>query len=160
MIDQFRHWFEYEKDSHRKVLASLEAVPAGLRSAEPFQKAVDLMAHIAAARMLWLYRLGVAADGPRDIFPAGVTLQDLGACLGAMEKAWEPYLARLDEAEVARRFEYQSLEGPRFRNSVEEILTQLFGHSWYHRGQIAALVRGLGCAPAVTDLIFWTREPL
>lgn len=160
MVDQFCRWFEYEKDSHRKVLASLQAVPTELRSTGAFPKAVDLMAHVAAARMLWLYRLGVTAEGPRDIFPTGVTLESLAARLEAMEKAWEPFFARLDEAEVVRRFEYQSLEGPRFRNTVEDILTQLFGHSWYHRGQIAALVRGLGCEPAVTDLIFRTREPL
>ena len=55
-------------------------------------------------------------------------------------------------------FEYQSLDGPWFRNSVEDILTQLFGHSWYHRGQIAALIRALGEEPAVTDFVFWARD--
>ncbi|MFL6198680.1 MAG: DinB family protein [Thermoanaerobaculia bacterium] len=40
------------------------------------------------------------------------------------------------------------------------ILTQLFGHSWYHRGQIAQLVRALGAEPAVTDFVFWSREAL
>jgi len=25
LIEQYRRWFEYEKDSHRKVLASLES---------------------------------------------------------------------------------------------------------------------------------------
>ena len=31
-------------------------------------------------------------------------------------------------------------------------------HSWYHRGQIATLVRALGAEPAVTDFVFWSRE--
>ena len=48
----------------------------------------------------------------------------------------------------------------RFRNRVEDILTQMFGHSWYHRGQIAVLVRAAGGTPAVTDLIYWCREPV
>jgi uncharacterized damage-inducible protein DinB len=56
--------------------------------------------------------------------------------------------------------EYQSLDSGRFRNRVEEVLTQLFGHSWYHRGQIAMLVRAAGGEPAVTDFIFWCREPV
>ncbi len=43
---------------------------------------------------------------------------------------------------------------------VEDILTQLFGHSWYHRGQIAARVRELGGEPAATDFVFFTRELL
>jgi uncharacterized damage-inducible protein DinB len=41
---------------------------------------------------------------------------------------------------------------------VEDILAQLFGHSWYHRGQIAMLVRTAGDEPAVTDLIYWCRK--
>lgn len=46
------------------------------------------------------------------------------------------------------------------RYVVEDILTQLFGHSWYHRGQIALLVRACGGQPAETDFVFWTREPV
>jgi uncharacterized damage-inducible protein DinB len=55
---------------------------------------------------------------------------------------------------------YQSYEGPRFRSTIEDILTRLFGHSWYHRGQIAMLLRSIGAEPAVTDFVFWAREPV
>jgi uncharacterized damage-inducible protein DinB len=40
---------------------------------------------------------------------------------------------------------------------LADILAQLFGHSWYHRGQIAMLVRAAGGEPAVTDRIDWCR---
>lgn len=80
--------------------------------------------------------------------------------IAAMETMWTQYLDQLDDAALARVFEYQSYEGPRFRNTIEEILTQLFGHSWYHRGQIAQLVRSIGAEPAVTDFVFWSREPV
>ena len=129
--EEYRRWFEYEKDSHQKVLASLNAVPAQLRSSPAFQKAVDMMAHLIAARRL-----------------------------SEMESAWSAYLSRLDATEIARVFEYRSLDAGWFRNTIGDILTQLFGHSWYHRGQIAALVRSLGCDPAVTDFVFWIREPI
>jgi uncharacterized damage-inducible protein DinB len=77
-----------------------------------------------------------------------------------MEGAWTKYLNGLNDAELARVFEYQSYDGSRFRNSVEDIFTQLFGHSWYHRGQIAHLLRTMGAEPAVTDFVFWAREPV
>jgi uncharacterized damage-inducible protein DinB len=77
-----------------------------------------------------------------------------------MEASWSTYLSQLTDAELARIFEYRSYDGSRFRNSIEDILTQLFGHSWYHRGQIAQLIRRLGAEPAVTDFVFWTREPV
>ncbi len=41
---------------------------------------------------------------------------------------------------------------------VADVLTQLHGHSLYHRGQIASLVRAAGGEPAKTDFIFWSRE--
>lgn len=158
--ERYRRWFEYEKDSHARVLASLQSVPEPLRSDERLQKAVDLMAHLVAARWLWLHRFGAAGMGPSDLFPREVLLEDLPDRLSTMEFAWGKYLKRLDESELARVFEYQSLDGGRFRSSVEDVLTQLFGHSSYHRGQIAQLLRSLGVEPAVTDFIFWSREAL
>lgn len=160
LADRYRRWFEYEQDAHRKTLASLSALPAEQRSSPPFQKAVDLFAHLMAARRMWLFRLGAAQESPRELFPQGAALDTLGALADETHAMWAAYLARLDEAELSRVFEYSSFDGGRFRNSVEDILTQLFGHSWYHRGQIAQLVKSLGGEPATTDFVFWCREPM
>jgi uncharacterized damage-inducible protein DinB len=160
VIERYRRWFEYERDSHAKVLASLNAVPGHLRESPSFQKALDLMAHIVAARWLWLFRFGAAKEGPGEFFPQAVSLADLAERVQKMQEAWSGYLSRLDEPEVSRTFEYRSYEGEWYRNTVEDILTQLFGHSWYHRGQIALLMRSIGGEPAATDFVFWTREPI
>jgi uncharacterized damage-inducible protein DinB len=160
LSDRYRRWFEYEKDSHAKVLASLHSVPESQRSTPAFQRAVTLLAHLVEARRMWLYRFGVAQEAPREFFPSNVALPDLAARLEATQTAWSKYHDRLDETELARTFEYQSLDAGRFRSTVEDVLTQLFGHSWYHRGQIASLVRAAGGEPAVTDFIFWSREAI
>lgn len=163
MPERYRRWFEYEKDAHAKVLASLETVPAEARRSEDYGKALGLLAHIVAARRLWLYRFEAAAEGPttiEELFPKNVRLEDLSSQVASMHEAWTAYLAALGPSELDRVFEYESLEGDRYRNRVEDILTQLFGHSWYHRGQIAVLVRSLGGEPAVTDFVYWTRETL
>ena len=159
MVSRYRRWFEYEKDSHAKTLDSLNAVAEELRQSEGFRKAVNLMGHIIAARRLWLFRFGVAADKV-ELFPREATLTELPAAVAQMETLWSDYLERLNDADLAHVFEYQSYEGPRFRNTIEDILTQLFGHSWYHRGQIALLLRSIGAEPAATDFVFWTREPV
>jgi uncharacterized damage-inducible protein DinB len=160
LVEQYRRWFEYEKDSHRKVLASLETVPQAGRRSEPFQKAVNSMSHIVAGRQMWLYRLGGLAERPANLFPTDATYDGLLAELEIMERGWTDYFGRLDEAELGRTFDYQTSEGTRFRNVVVDILTQVYGHSLYHRGQIASLVRAAGGEPAKTDFIFWTRESL
>lgn len=163
-VEQYRRWFRYEQDSHAKCLASLHGVPEPLRLASGFQKAVDLTAHLIAARRLWLLRFGVASDGPRslsELFPRQALLGDLSPALKRMEAAWEPWLQQLTAAELARVFEYSGVgSDQRYRSSVEDVLTQLFGHSWYHRGQIALLLRSIGAEPAVTDFVFWSREVL
>lgn len=57
MTDRYRKWFEYEIDSYEKVFASFETVPESARSSKEFQKAVMFLAHLVAARNLWLFRL-------------------------------------------------------------------------------------------------------
>jgi uncharacterized damage-inducible protein DinB len=158
-IDRYRRWFEYEKDSHAKTMASLNGVTEEGRATPSFQKAVDLMAHLAAARLMWLYRFGVSQK-PAELFPKSAQFEDLPRRFQEMEEAWSQYLDRLNDSELVRVFEYQSYDGARFRNAIEDILTQLFGHSLYHRGQVAMIVRSLGAEPAVTDLVYWTREPV
>jgi uncharacterized damage-inducible protein DinB len=160
LVEQYRHWFEYEKDSHRKVLASFETVPEGGRGSEPFQKALNTMGHIVAARRAWLHRFDSSSPGPANFFPTGVTRHNLIAELESMEVLWSDYLRRLSEEEIQRAFVYRSSEGDWFRSVVADVLTQLHGHSLYHRGQIASLVRAAGGQPAETDFIFWSREPI
>jgi uncharacterized damage-inducible protein DinB len=158
--ERYRRWFEYERDSHAKVLQSLEAVPEKLCPQPGFQSALTLMAHMVAARRIWLFRLGVATDTPKEFFPQRVSLTELKADLEKMHTAWSAYLSQVSELELARKFEYRSTEGDWFRSTVEDILTQLFGHSLYHRGQIAALLRSIGAEPAPTDFVFWSRQPI
>jgi uncharacterized damage-inducible protein DinB len=160
LAPRYRRLFDYEKDSHRKVLVSLEAVPADLRATDVFQKAVDLMAHLVVARRLWLYRFGVAAAQPPALFPERVALDGLQAQFEAMEQLWDHYLSMLTDDDVGRVFEYRSMEGDRYRNTIDEILTQLYGHSLYHRGQIALLLRQIGAEPAATDFVFWARQAI
>jgi uncharacterized damage-inducible protein DinB len=160
LIARYRRWFDYERDAHAKVVGSLEFVPLDRRTAHEFRRAVTLLAHIVAGRHLWLYRLGKLPAAPSSFFPEGVELSKVAADLKEIQDHWSSFLAELSDDDLKRTFEYRSLDAGRFRNTVEEILTQLFGHSWYHRGQIAMLVRIAGGEPAVTDLIFWCREAI
>lgn len=159
-VSRWQRWFSYEQDVHQQVLASIQTVPEEKRSAPAYQKAVDLFAHIIAARQMWLFRFGVADDWLQELFPQDTTIEAVVLLTRNVQAQWSAYLAGLGEKELARVFTYQSLEGQRFNNTIEDILTQLFGHSWYHRGQIAALVRSLGGQPAVTDFVYWSRDLL
>jgi uncharacterized damage-inducible protein DinB len=160
LIDRFRRWFVYEQDAHAKVLASLETVPEDRRSDPEFRRALATFGHVLAARRAWIGRIGMAHLFTGALFPAEVDLNQLKDDCREVESLWTDAYAALDETALDRVVEYRSFDGNRFRNTVEEILTQLFGHSSYHRGQIAMLVRASGGQPATTDLIYWCREAL
>lgn len=154
--ERFRNWYEYERDCNAKCLKMLDSVPPDARSSPQFARAVGKMAHMVAARHAWLYRLGGVADLPAGVFPA-TPLEELPAAVRAIEERWTAYLARLTDAELARDFEYTGRDGRRYRWRLLDLLTQVFGHAWYHRGQIATLVKDLGGEPVDTDYIFWNR---
>jgi uncharacterized damage-inducible protein DinB len=155
LADRFRRWYEYERDCNVKSLEMLASVPDDHRSTLEFQKAVGRMAHLAAARQRWLKRLGHFAKLP-DVFPQISNLVELKTMVAETESAWVKYLEQLDDNELSREFEYE-VGGMRYRWNIEGVLTQVFGHAWYHRGQIAQLVAGLGGKAVDTDYIFWCK---
>jgi uncharacterized damage-inducible protein DinB len=154
LADRFRRWYEYERDCNGTSLAMPESVPVEHLAAPDFQKAVGRMAHLIAARQRWLHRLGHWPQAPVP-FPNGTDIAALPAMVADTEAAWVAYLSRLDDVELAREFEWEVADGRRYRLDVEGVLTQVFCHAWYHRGQIAQLVAGLGGKAVDTDYILW-----
>ena len=158
LIARYRRWLEYEQDAHAKVLSSLESVPPEGRSTPEYRKAASIFAHIVTARKVWLSRLGVIPAVVGSLFPENAEVGQFAFEWREVHRLWTEYLASLDDAALNRVFEYQSLDAGRFRNRIEDVLAQLYGHSSYHRGQIAMLVRTAGGQPAITDFIYWCRE--
>lgn len=159
-IAHYRRRFAHERDAFARTLAALETVPEAARDSADYRKAVDLLAHLAVARAVWLERLGVGAPAGRVLFPEGTPLADVVARWEAATSAWDAYLAGLADADLDRVVEYAALDGQRFRNTLDDILTQLDGHAPYHRGQVAMLIKRAGGTPTNTDFILWCREPI
>lgn len=155
-IEHFRWWYEHEKDANAKSIAMLESVPEPARTQPGFARAMGKMGHLVVARQMWLYRLGHAAYKPQEWFPVW-SFDELRANVSAIQDSWTTYLATLTEPELAREFEYTGADGVRRRWPLLDLLTQVGGHAWYHRGQIAMLVKDLGGAAVDTDYIFWNR---
>jgi uncharacterized damage-inducible protein DinB len=158
LADRFRRWYDYERDCNAKSLAMLESVPTDRRQKPEFEKAVARMGHLVAARQRWLQRLGHWPETP-SLFPSATSLPELSGRVAKTEAAWTAYLADLEQAELERTIEWTANDGRRYRWDVEGILTQVFGHAWYHRGQIAQLVAGLGGKAVDTDYILWCKLP-
>lgn len=158
MSDRYRRWFQYECDAHELVFGSLESVPVANRGNPEFLRALSLMGHLVAARRIWLARLGAIPIPADPLFPQETEIDRVRAAWSPVREQWLDFFSRLDDASIERVVAYRSYDGDPFENRLEDILTQLFGHSSYHRGQIAMLVRQAGGEPAKTDFIFWTRK--
>ncbi|MFO0956130.1 MAG: DinB family protein [Isosphaeraceae bacterium] len=156
LADRYRRWYEYEKGCNALALEMLASVPVDRREDPRFARAVGRMAHLVAARLRWLHRLGRWPDLP-PIFPQDVGLDELAGQVAATEAAWTEFLADLDDESLSRPIEWAFPDGKRYRWDVEGLLTQMFIHAPYHRGQIAQSVQELGGRAVDTDYIFWCK---
>ena len=160
IVQRYGGELDYELATHEKVLRSLDSVPEERRGDDDYRKAVDLYAHVLQSRRLWLARFDGGTDTEPDWFPAGASLEELEHGTREVHDAWAAYLAERTDEDLQRPFRYASWEGDSFENTPDDVLNQLRGHSFYHRGQIAQLVRRLGGRPAVAEYVLFTRRPV
>lgn len=158
MADRFRYWFQHECHANQLVLQSIQSVPETGRNKAEYQRALSIFSHIVAARKIWLERFGVLPATSKAMFTDQVNIDEITQEWSKVATLWAQYLEQLTDEKLAETFQYKSLDAGRFSNTIEQVLTQLNGHAWYHRGQIAMLVKSAGGQPAITDLIYWCRQ--
>jgi uncharacterized damage-inducible protein DinB len=154
-VDLLQHLvrlFRWDQWANRESLASLQRCdPAPPRS-------LRFLAHIVAAERLWLARMKQEAQ-PMAVWPE-LPLPEIDAELRKLPPLWEECLAGLGPEELERPVPYTNSKGERWSSRMEDILLHVVTHSAYHRGQIAADVRGSGQTPAYTDFIHCVRQGL
>lgn len=120
-------------------------------------QAVKLLAHMALAEELWYARLvGRELEGV-SVFPDDDT-EESARKLAETAAYLQAFINDLDEEELDRHVSYKTTSGDEHKNLISGILTHLALHGSYHRGQIAAAIRGAGGIPAVTDFIVYLRD--
>lgn len=156
-VGHFLHLLEYEAWANERSLLSLRTVPEDAHTRAPYLRAVQLMPHIALARMVWLMRLReMPYESPPDWFPPW-ELEHTAVTLRSLDGQWRAFLSEQTEAGLDRAVHYTSSEGQHYRSVVADVVTHVFQHGSYHRGQLARLVHESGGQRAATDFIFFTR---
>lgn len=160
-IAEHFHWFqEYDLWATDRTLVSIDSIPEARRSSPQAVRAIQIMAHVQIARHVWHSRVtGAAYDMPKDWFPSWTT-ERIRAEAKRLDGAWSGVVASLATDGGEREVRYSSSEGRRFVSTLHEILTHVFNHSTYHRGQVARLVVEAGGTRADTDAILMTRREL
>jgi uncharacterized damage-inducible protein DinB len=140
----------YDVWANAETLASVRGSPS--------PKALRWMAHIIGAEFVWLGRL-TDAPSPLEVWPK----LDADACearLAELARVWPNYLAEIGSDGLSQEIGYRNSKGEMWKSTVADVLTHVVIHSGYHRGQIAAEIRGEGATPAYTDFIHAARQGL
>jgi uncharacterized damage-inducible protein DinB len=148
-VARHRRQLAYDRWANGEVARALAAAP------RPPARAVHWLAHVAAAELLWLERLLGEAQS-LAVWPQ-LEVSGTVELLARLDRRWSDYLSRLTEAELERLSSYVNTQGQSWQSRVDDILTHVVIHSAYHRGQIAAELRGAGIDPPTTDFIHGAR---
>jgi uncharacterized damage-inducible protein DinB len=150
-MDELSHLarlLEYDEWANREVLA-------GLKSGAP-EPAVRTFAHVVATELLWLDRMTTKPQRSA-VWPAW-SLADCERHLGDVRAGWRDFFRGLGSDALETQVSYVNTKGNHFRNKVGDVITHVWLHSAYHRGQIASALRAAGVEPAYTDFIHAVRE--
>jgi uncharacterized damage-inducible protein DinB len=150
LISHYRQLASYDVWANREVAEALRA------SGNPPPQSLKWLAHIVAAEYVWLTRLR-SETAPLPVWPE-LSLERCEEESKKLGAAWRDFLA--SDARLEQSVSYKNSKGESWTNSVADILTHVFLHSAYHRGQIAADMRQAGYTPAYTDFIHGVRQGL
>jgi uncharacterized damage-inducible protein DinB len=140
--------FEYEKWANGQILDALTQLQ------ETDEKSLDIMAHVLLVQMVWYSRIAGITDPP---VWAKKTLDQCKEMYTVNNKILSPFITQLTDDSLKKDIEYKNTKGQKFTNTSAQILSHMFNHSTYHRGQIVERMKGKLPQMPVTDLIAFMR---
>jgi uncharacterized damage-inducible protein DinB len=152
IVQHYRQLVSFDAWANRQIIGSLRTL--GTIPPRPLK----LMAHVISAEHVWLTRL-LHRDQPFPVWPE-LTLDQCEDEAARLSASWRQYLAQKSADDLEQTVTYKNSKGEAWTSKVQDVLTHVFMHSTYHRGQIAAEIRQAGHAPAYTDFIHGVRQGL
>ena len=145
----------------------LYAAAAGLPDADyradrgAFFKSVHgTLNHILVGDRIWMQRF--TGEGPLPRALDEILFDDLAAlrtARDAQDKRISSWIAGLTPAALDGSFHYlRAADGRRYAQQLGPALDHFFNHQTHHRGQVHALLTGLGHAAPSLDLLEYLRE--
>jgi uncharacterized damage-inducible protein DinB len=129
---------------------------AALRKAAAISEPAHLeLAHVFGTEHVWLARL--EQRSPTVAVWPTLSLDECETLSRETQDGFRSFLERHDDSSLERTVHYRNSAGAEFDSKISDILLHVALHGSYHRGKIAAALRGAGTEPAPTDYIAFVR---
>lgn len=152
LLQHYRQLARYDEWANLEVIAAFRTMET------PPDRSLRWMAHILAAQHLWLARM-VLKQPSLPVWPE-LSVDECENNARDLASQWQGFLVDGAPDLLEMLVAYKNSKGESWNSTVRDILTHVFMHSAYHRGQIAADVRQSGRVPAYTDFIHGVRQGL
>lgn len=115
--------------------------------------------HMLDAESIWWQRMKLLEVIVRPSEGFAGTCADAAKALTTQSKLWHEWLLQAQEYMLNHEFIYHTNKRETFKQPVYTVLTHIFNHGTYHRGQLVTMLRQLGAdnIPG-TDFILWSRK--
>jgi uncharacterized damage-inducible protein DinB len=115
----------------------------------------NTLVHALSAEWGWLDRCGGTARGPALNASDYPTLASVRARWRQVEAHVREFLASLRDEDLERRVEFSIGNGPTQGMRLGDLMHHAAIHGVHHRGQVALLLRLLGCTPGNVDMLIY-----
>jgi uncharacterized damage-inducible protein DinB len=148
MQTHFLKLFHFEFWANKRVLEQL------LVQTHVSEKAAQLYAHILFAQKIWLSRIGKVQDDIREDY----SKEEFAAILDSNYIELITFIKHHEDFTLD--IHYKDLKGNSHKNNLHDVLTHVYVHGAYHRGQIVQLIKQVTQESIVTDFIAYARLEL
>ncbi len=138
---------------HLEVLGDVDHEHLSLDTGASHGSLLGTMSHILGAEQFWL---AAFLGAPLERLPGSDEYPDLAALrFGFAEhgSGLEFFLASLNEQQLASEVQWFDPHGQTLAAPLWQGISHMVQHSGYHRGQMTTMLRQLGYAPPMSDLM-------
>jgi uncharacterized damage-inducible protein DinB len=163
MVPLFNMFVAYNGWANHRLYAAAAELPDEAYRADRgafFKSVHGTLNHLLVADRIWMKRFTGQGDAP-DRLDAILfdDFSDLAEAREAEDARLSAYVSGLDDNALAGRFRYRRTTGSEeFEQPLGPALLHVFNHQTHHRGQVHAILTGLGRKAPALDLLMFQRE--
>ena len=151
----------YNVWAHKKIMDAVLSIPVEKQKAEipsSFSSLEKTILHLWDAESIWWQRMKLHE---RLMIPSenfkGTTVEAVNGLL-SQSALWEAWVNNVSDNMLEHVFEFRNKKGDQIKMPIWQMLTHIFNHGTYHRGQLVNMLRQLGVKKIPqTDFSLWSR---